>query len=172
MLEYVFASCRTLLDCHGTAFISRTHGGLTPAAFFRAFVHRKRRYFSGERTPFTAPRVECSNVCSPVTEHGSIVTAQRSYQAPRPADGRRSFWACVCASQKSPFLRQTVVVTAPRAGGVSPPWEKYRSDRRESHESSFGAWRTTTVPWDHCHSRRRKSPICNGVRTCNQERGA
>jgi short subunit dehydrogenase-like uncharacterized protein len=47
----VFASCRTLLDCHGTAFISRTHGGLTPAALFgRAFVHRKNRHSSGKRS--------------------------------------------------------------------------------------------------------------------------
>jgi hypothetical protein len=33
------------------------HGGLTPAApVERAFVHRKRRYFRGQRTPCTAPR--------------------------------------------------------------------------------------------------------------------
>ena len=47
---------------------------------------------------------------------------QLRYSHPRRADARRSFWACVCASEKSSLFRQTVVVTAPRAGGVSPPW--------------------------------------------------
>jgi hypothetical protein len=36
--------------------------------------------------------------------------------------------------RKNPsFFRQTVVVTAPGAGGVSPPWEEYCPDRREHH---------------------------------------
>jgi hypothetical protein len=33
---------------------------------------------------------------------------------------------CVSASQKSSFFRPTVVVTGPRAGGVSPPWSRSR----------------------------------------------
>jgi hypothetical protein len=34
---------------------------------------------------------------------------------------------CVCASRKSPFARRTAVVTAPGAGGVSPPWQTQRA---------------------------------------------
>jgi len=45
--------------------------------------------------------------------------------APRRADASRSWCVCVCASQKSQIRRRTNG-TRTGAGGVSPPWLRYR----------------------------------------------
>jgi hypothetical protein len=56
--------------------------------------------------------------------------SQRRYSHPRRADARRS---CECAfvHRTNPlFFRHTVVVTAPGAGDVSPPWNTFRMRTR------------------------------------------
>jgi hypothetical protein len=45
---------------------------------------------------------------------------------PRRADERRSLLMCVCASQKLFFSPASVRTRKTRAGGVSPPWFRYR----------------------------------------------
>jgi hypothetical protein len=51
---------------------------------------------------------------------------QLQYVRPRRADARRSLLMCVCASQKLFFSPAHVRTRKTRAGGVSPPWFRYR----------------------------------------------
>jgi hypothetical protein len=48
---------------------------------------------------------------------------QRRYSHPRRADARRSCGYAFVHRTNPLFFRHTVVVTAPGAGGVSPPWQ-------------------------------------------------
>ena len=132
-LGCVFASPRTLLNSHRTAFAFPNHGGLT--------------------TPLSV-------VVLLVAEQRSILTARVRFCVPRRADARRSCRTCVCAPRMSLFFngptsctrsgwRKPAVVVkrfarakgnrmfatirmrpsraAPGAAGVSQPWGTIRS---------------------------------------------
>jgi hypothetical protein len=101
-------------------------------------------------------------VCAPVGAQCLIFTLRRSCRRPRRAYARR-LWICVCATQKSPFLRHTVVVAAPGAGGVSPRGKLSLSSAR----IALLQWRPYTrsgaggvsPPWNTLRMRTRNGQI-------------
>ncbi len=62
---------------------------------------------------FTSPSVT-------VSRDLAVLPLQVRFRTPRRAYARRSLWACVCASQKSLFRRQTSALQH-KSGGRQPP---------------------------------------------------
>jgi hypothetical protein len=125
---------------------SHAHGGLTSA-------------------PHVSARDECLRPCA-------VSVLQARYPRPRRADARRSFSACVCASQKS-FFRRQAFVHQHKSGGRQPPVATlHASTTTENHakpalvqESALcGAAQRECTGDPHTHPRR--SGVTQWKRPC------
>jgi hypothetical protein len=129
-----------MYDPRGTAFASPNHGGLTPAALVNVRSHiAKIAISSAIRTPCnqergaSAPRgfttaTAPAFVSAPMAVSRDFAEAFLQVRFPNTHGGLTNVApgrTCVCASQKS-FFAGGYSHTNRRAGGVSPPWVRYR----------------------------------------------